>query len=1045
MIIEHTVTFDKKTAHPYFLYAGDYLETNTDSRVMHLLCHALNLAGLNAYIAGGTVVCPNLDTPLLTEEILEACSIEQKLPIAVYPGSLQGNPLSSRVVARYILNASDDLIAKEVGTVDTDLVFYHSHDVSHRATEPTILTLPLNDDLHVTAPEPDELARFIALTLQAAQRHQSHMNLQVSRWLEDRHLTTVQRRLLDRHQAANAQSSVSVVILDSTGAVDALRKTLKSVLHWQASSATSIGVHVLTPLEPEGPLPLDVGWDHLGPSTAHQINSLIDKVDHQWLLLLNAGDELIDSGLCMLEQRLSNSQACMLYCDEIQRSSGHAGLVFKPDINLDYLVSLPVIMATHWLFRRDTFLAVGGLDGQLPQALEFDLILRIIDDRGLSCIEHIAEPLVSCEPPRLSANPDEVLALGRHLDSRGYPDHQVREYPLRHYHIHYGHATQPLVSIIVPTKDQLPFLRRCVETLLEKTRYFNYELLIVDNDSQTEEAIAWLNELEAIGGEKIRVLRYPYPFNYSAINNFAVIHAKGEYLVLLNNDTAILDGGWLDALLNHAQRPEVGIVGAKLLFPDGHIQHAGVVIGLNGPAGHPFLGHPAATPGYMQRVLVDQNYSAVTAACLMVRRSIYDEVGGLDEELFKVSYNDVDLCLKVSAQGYLVVWTPHALLLHEGSVSQIHVDPSAFVAKIKRFRSEQHGMMSKWLPIMANDPAYSPNLSLEDTGFKFDGRTEFTWRPLKGLPIPTALAVPAIASASAQRRISQPFEALKAEGLLDGVVSVQLPGVIDVERYQPDSIVLHRRLDPPRLESMRQLASYSKCLKVLDIDGLPSDLEMAGAVQNAQHLVDRIVVATPALAEIFDRDARPVLILPTRLSPEWAMPLPLRRPNPRPRIGCFVSGDHHSDIPLIEALMHHLDVDWILLGSGHPRLNRLAVEVHSNAHFWGNRDALTGLNLDLALIPLRDTLSNHCRDHSLLLEYGAFGVPVICSDVDGFRGELPVMRLSNQVAVWSGAIAEHLHDEGARIARGEHLRNAVLSAWVQDAAYQQALLKAWLP
>ena len=1039
------MTFEKTTAHPYILYAGDDLASDHDRRAMHLLCHALNLVGAEAYIAGSTVVSPHLETPVLTESILEACKAAQRLPITVYPGSVEGNPLSSRVVARYVLNASDDLIEKDFGTVDTDLVFYVSHEVSHGAVEPILLTLALNDGTPVTLPDGDELQRFIALTSQAAERYQRRMTLDIPRWLEARRLTAVQRRLLDAHQALNAQSSVTVIVQDPSGQPEALAKTLANVLSWRARSATAIGVHVLSLHTPPGTLPAGVSWDRLGAAPARQINTLIDGVDHEWLLLLNAGDELIESGTCLLEQQLPRSSASMLYGDEIHRSGEQTGPAFRPDINLDYLLSLPVVMATHWLFRRDAFLAFGGFDDQLPQALEFDLILRIIDGQGLGAIEHLTEPLLSCESPSLHPNPDEITALERHLHNRGYTAHQVREYPARHYHIHYGHTAEPLVSIIVPTKDQLPILRRCVETLLEKTQYFNYELIIVDNDSQTEEALAWLAELDAIGGQKIRVLRYPYPFNYSAINNFAVSQSKGEYVVLLNNDTAILDGGWLHALLNHAQRPEVGVVGAKLLFPNGLIQHAGVVVGLDGPAGHPFIGQPAATPGYMQRVMVDQNYSAVTAACLMIRRSIYEEVAGLDEDLFKVSYNDVDLCLKVGAQGYLIVWTPHALLLHEGSVSQTHVDRTAFAAKLRRFRSEQHGMMSKWLPVMANDPAYNRNLSLEDNGFRIDGRTELTWRPLKGLPLPTVLAFPAVESASARRRTSHPFDTLKAEGLLDGVIGAQVPSVVDVERYQPDSLILHRRLDPPRLESMRSLASFAKRFRVLDIDGLPSELEMANAVQVAEGLVDRILVATPALADIFDRNQAPVQVLPSRLSGNWALPLSKRLANPRPRIGCFVSSEQHSDIPLIEALMRELEVNWVLLGDGHPRLNGLAQEVHRNAHFWGNRDLLAGLNLDLALVPLRDTLSNHCRDHGLLLEYGACGVPVLCSDVDGFRGELPVQRLNNDVGRWRSAIADHLHDEDARIARGDQLRSAVLTHWVQDAASLQTLLKAWLP
>lgn len=185
---------------------------------------------------------------------------------------------------------------------------------------------------------------------------------------------------------------------------------------------------------------------------------------------------------------------------------------------------------------------------------------------------------------------DEVAILERHLQRRGYPGGKVlAELPGR-YRLVYGHEEKPMVSIIVPTKDQLPMLLRCVTSLLEKTRYPNFEVLIVDNDSETPEAREWLDGVDKMKSDKVRVLRYPHPFNYSAVNNMAAREARGEYLVLLNNDTAILREDWLDALMNHGQRPEVGIVGAKLLYPNGKIQHAGVILGLRGPADHPSSG-----------------------------------------------------------------------------------------------------------------------------------------------------------------------------------------------------------------------------------------------------------------------------------------------------------------------------------------------------------------------------------------------------------------------------------------------------------------------
>jgi len=364
--------------------------------------------------------------------------------------------------------------------------------------------------------------------------------------------------------------------------------------------------------------------------------------------------------------------------------------------------------------------------------------------------------------PLMKDNPDERKALLRHLHNRGYVAQLQSRYPGR-YHIRYAHAGQPLVSIIIPTRDQLPMLQRCVESLLEKTHYTGYEIIIVDNDSQVAEAREWLSGVAALGDDKIRVLSYPGAFNFSAINNAAAGIARGDYLLLLNNDTAIIQDDWLDELLNHAQRPEVGVVGAKLLYPDGRVQHAGVVLGLRGPADHPFIGETLDAPGYMQRLQIDQNYSAVTAACMMVRKSLYEEVGGMDESDFRVSYNDVDLCLKIQQAGYLTVWTPHALVMHEGSVSQKSVDPLREEEKRVRFHDEQQAMYHKWLPVLARDPAYNQNLGLTGAGFNFDASRGLDWRPVGPALLPRVLGHPAdegaaviTASVNRSRRCRRP-------------------------------------------------------------------------------------------------------------------------------------------------------------------------------------------------------------------------------------------------------------------------------------------------
>src|SRR5690606_18678181 len=319
-------------------------------------------------------------------------------------------------------------------------------------------------------------------------------------------------------------------------------------------------------------------------------------------------------------------------------------------------------------------LAAGGFPEGHGDSHELALVLRLINDGGLAGIDHCAEPLLVTGPQVLASRQEEIDAILAHLHVRGYPDAEVESHLPGCYRIRYGHPDSPGVSIIVPTRNQFALLPRRVESLLEKTAYRNYEVIIVDHGSTDEDACGWLDGIEALGSMQLRVLRHPGEFDYAAMVNAAAARARGDYLLLLDNDTAIVREDWLDALVNHACRPEVGIVGARLLRADGTVDSAGLLLGLRGPCDSAFAGEKLDAPGYMYRLQVDQDYSAVSGSCLMVRRSVFDEVGGLGGGALRNAYSDLDLCLSVRQAGYLVVWTPHAVVLHEGGASRTRED-----------------------------------------------------------------------------------------------------------------------------------------------------------------------------------------------------------------------------------------------------------------------------------------------------------------------------------------------------------------------------------
>jgi len=270
---------------------------------------------------------------------------------------------------------------------------------------------------------------------------------------------------------------------------------------------------------------------------------------------------------------------------------------------------------------------------------------------------------------------------------------------------------EPLISIIIPTCDQQPVLARCLQSISRST-YKNTEIILVENNSREAATFDYYHRLTVT--PRVRLLNWDRPFNYSAVNNFAVSHAHGEVIVLLNNDIEVLTPDWLERMLEHAMRPEVGAVGAKLIFPDNTIQHGGVVLGIGGVAGHAHLNYPRHSPGYQSRLAAIQNVSAVTGACLMMRKRTYQEIGGLDEK-FMIAFNDVDLCLRIRQTGRWIVWTPYAELYHYEQKTRGRDTTAPKKALLTR---EMHAFMSKWWEVLQEgDPFYSPNLSLDVADF----------------------------------------------------------------------------------------------------------------------------------------------------------------------------------------------------------------------------------------------------------------------------------------------------------------------------------------
>lgn len=445
--------------------------------------------------------------------------------------------------------------------------------------------------------------------------------------------------------------------------------------------------------------------------------------DHDDLLMPNA---LYECAAIINEY----PKAELIYTDEDKVSMDgkeHFGPHFKSDYNPDMLLGVNYICHL-CVVRRSLFEKTGGLNPEFDGAQDYDFVLR--------ATEHVENPENIIHIPKIlyhwrahkdstAENPESKnyafeagrRAIEAHLQRRGI-DGEVLETEYKgFYRVKRLVKEKSLVSVIIPNKDHIDDLEKCLKSLEEVNTYENMEYIIIENNSENEETFQYYERLQR-EMPKAKVVRWEEKgFNYPAINNFGVSHSSGEYLLFLNNDTEVVNPGCIEELLSQCQRPEVGAAGARLYYEDGTIQHAGVIIGICGVAGHGFVGFPHENPGYMGRVILIQNYSAVTAACLMMRRDVFNEIGQFDER-YAVAFNDIDLCMKIRKAGYLIVYNPYAELNHYESKSRGYEDTDE---KIQRFSLEIERFKLEWGDeLLKGDPYYNPNLTLAKLDFSLN-------------------------------------------------------------------------------------------------------------------------------------------------------------------------------------------------------------------------------------------------------------------------------------------------------------------------------------
>lgn len=762
-----------------------------------------------------------------------------------------------------------------------------------------------------------------------------------------------------------------------------------------------------------------------------------------WLLVFNGSDRLIDDAVQRIRTAIDDSQEIdWLITDAALTADPSADSpdlhpIYQPDPDIFLLRSgfEPVGAVA----LRASSLATVLSDPLSSSLLDWRrwLTLRLLDTRtpGL----HLAEILL-IQAPTITSYANEAQ-----------PSDTTPALPAG------------LVSIVIPTRDQFPALQRCIESLFEHDPGAPFEIVLVSHRCEDPVTNAFINGLPSALPGRLRVTRFDGEFNFAELCNVGAALAQGDFLLFMNDDVAALHAGWLSELLLPMSCPQVGISAPRLVFPDGRIQHAGMVLGLNGAADFPFVGCTMDEPGPLGLLAYTREVSAVTGACLLVRRSLFDALKGFDTA-YALTYADVDFCIRAARASQTCVWTPHATLMHEVGLTlkAAFATPQAAAGAQARFDQDKALLIKRWLPALARDPHYNPNLSL--TSRRFEPEPNPALQPFSTSEVrhPRILALPADDNGSGEYRVAMPARAAAQQGLAASRIAPGYPLPVLLERLGVDTLFSQRQVDDNHIAALTALRELMPRLRiVMDFDDLLTGVssqnyyyktvwkDMPRRLSALAGLCDCFTVSTEPLAAAM-RDYHPdVRVIPNGIDPAMWPARAARQRDPAPRrklrVGWAGGYSHAGDLALIREVIAALanEVQWVFLGMCLEESRKHLHAFQPAVPFADYPAAFAALDLDLALAPLEINHFNECKSNLRLLENGILGYPVIATDIAPYRCGLPVTLVDNRPQSWIRAIRDRIGQQAALHQEGLALREAVLSDWTLEKTLP-AWVSAWV-
>lgn len=802
-----------------------------------------------------------------------------------------------------------------------------------------------------------------------------------------------------------------------------------------------------------------IGWHTLGkPEEAKDaIDFLANARRFDWLFEIPAGarlDPLCLWRLATQAKEQPDARAFFVDDDCCDNTGKHHSPRFKPGCNPGALQSAD--LAGPLCLRLDAWQATGGASRR-DGSPWFAQLLRVAGAFGWTAIKHVPDILISY-PGSFPSDPESCLiGLIDTLRDSGI-DGEIVPTGGQSWGIRFPLGTPPKITIAIISGGQLDLLSRCLASILDKTRYPEFEIIIALGDTDNDPDLnTWLSGIQQQGAPNLRVVRSPG--NYAANCNAAVNCASSELVALIREEAVIIQANWLEELARTCLQTDIAGAAPRLIAPGGgQIQHAGNVLGLKGIVGSPYDGKTKlGEPGYLDCLLVARDVSTLPAACMMVRKSAYQAANGMDETDLGDHLAEVDLCQKLRRNNLRVMFQPLATVVYGGSAElSIPADTELHARRVLAESRATRTLLERWRKKATVDPFWNANLSLVEAipTLETDFRPQWQFLPAA---TPRFLARP-LTNGQGVFRITSPLRALRKAGLASECIWNQEgprePSNAELARLAPDTVIVQHYVHDRFLAALQSWNELpDRPFIVYSMDDLLTDMAESNPFRKnvpansrarlkyAFERCDRLVVTTEFLANAYRHMISDIVVVPNRLEQDIWLPLQnQRRAGPRPRIGWAGGTTHHGDLVLLKEIIEQTrdEADWVFFGMCPEEIRPLIAEFHPLADFSQYPARLAALNLDIAVAPLAQIPFNQGKSNLRLLEYGVLGIPVVCTDIDPYRNS-PACRVANTASAWVQALRERIHDTDAREREGDQLRQ-----WVHQNYLLESHLDQWL-